>query len=747
MMWRRSCLAAELLLLGAVAAGVGAPRGAEAGAAASCPSGSGPVDSPALLPQKWCSKHSDGFSNYGWVDTPDDDNALSSCEAACEHEPRCASFTVGTPCTKPGGRSHAGGCWLKSGDCSNDLHNPSDRDCDDYGANPVTRVIKSGICTDCAQQKGLCHNGALGGTPTDFKAAPALGLHMLRNTSEECCALCRATEGCYAWSFVGVDMYAPLNPNGTFPRTPPGQKMCYLRSGCGEVKQYDQQYEDAVSGWSGVECNAPPVPNARVLRGHAGDACVSSVPGNIGDVLPSLPGSPRAGDPVWCPAKLTKPQVYEAECVPGFRRKGDLSTAQFRCSEGGKWKQANKDHPLVCSPTYCNNRLPVENTQLCPGEQFHPDRENSPASTCQANCSVGYKPEDPTANRTYVCTSSPGSFNSVWRGHFVCVPDCPKGMAKLGGVGDCVKCGPGEYSDGGQRCTTCKTDAHLNLVPTADQSDCQFCGPGHGPNKGSSECVLCPEGKRSPGHGGICEDCAPSFVGSADDRVTCGSRKFYTGLIVFLVVAAMMCVICSWYVCCKRKLRGSANMEQASALRQSLLGGSRELPENILAEKVRLCKTNAIGTVDLFMSCLWGGDCYILKVLMRQTLQDIGPRWTAARLVPDRPEDAVSSATMTSVRSTEVTMPSHRQPQLAWMGARTVLTRCLDWWQVIATGGRRRAKSPRASAPLAVMFENQHLSELEPKDWRRNKLGQGSYGAACICYSAWWLNLQRAVHP
>eukprot|EP01047_Picozoa_sp_COSAG01_P100778 COSAG01_NODE_30589_length_611_cov_1.025292_2_plen_94_part_01 len=94
----------------------------------------------------------------------------------------------------------------------------------------------------------MCHSGELGASANlnpnnkgiykgnvDLNTGPALGLHMLRGRPEECCALCSATPGCYAWSFVGVDFYAyqpgQHGGHGSFPATPAGQKMCYLKSG------------------------------------------------------------------------------------------------------------------------------------------------------------------------------------------------------------------------------------------------------------------------------------------------------------------------------------------------------------------------------------------------------------------------------------------------------------------------------------------------------------------------------------
>jgi hypothetical protein len=86
-------------------------------------------------------------------------------------------------------------------------------------------------------------------------------------------------------------------------------------------------------------------------------------------------------------------------------------------------------------------------------------------------------------------------------------------------------------------------------------------------------------------------------------------------------------------------------------------------------------------------------------------------------------EALVSDRTLRSVRTVEVTLapPGGRM-------ACTMFTRRVRCRQVVATGGRRRAKSRRV-APMALMFENKHVAELEPANWRQKKLGQGSFGA------------------
>jgi hypothetical protein len=73
-------------------------------------------------------------------------------------------------------------------------------------------------------------------------------------------------------------------------------------------------------------------------------------------------------------------------------------------------------------------------------------------------------------------------------------------------------------------------------------------------------------------------------VGSSDDRTRCGSTAF-----VAVVSGALgLLLLLTLCLLCRRKRSAVPGMDKASVLRQSLLGGSGELPENILAEKVRV---------------------------------------------------------------------------------------------------------------------------------------------------------------
>jgi hypothetical protein len=702
MMWPG--LAAAALLL-AAPVGVGAPHGGAADAA--CPSGLSMTGSPALLGQRYCASH---YAGGEWtrslknVGTPPD--MIDRCEAECvKFGDSCQGYTVGASndgpnsdgyCRSDGDKKNkCGQCWLKGGGCTGDslktAQTPANLDGtnEDFGYNPATRVWRSRLCPNCTMQPGVCHSGELGATAdpnpnnqngnVDLNTGPALGLHMLRSTPEECCALCSATPGCYAWSFVGVDFYNYQPPqsgqrHGSFSPTPDGQKMCYLKSGCDTPQTFPGQplYDDAVSGWA-VQCHGAPAPHTEMLHGVAGDVCDSAMPDWFpAGLYPLLPGSPTPGQAdMWCPGSLTKSKQHKAKCRPGFFQLSDDSTKQYTCSdeaiasrpqpaEGsvlhvhGEWVPVNgplvcvrcqseppAEHtercdgsratcqprcltgyapvqpgseyvlytcsagdrwtpvgpPIVCVPITCGRVLPVAHAEQakCNEEMPHIDRTDAnghttPASTCNVTCDPGYKPkapQRPRASRTYTCECESGTVGH-WEGGreaYECVSDCPVGHElaadSMSGNVTCTPCPEGHFANGAEPCKAC-SELYKNRVTSKDQGSCETCGIGNGPNELQSGCEQCPEGKKSSTDEGSCEDCG--VLGSSDDRSRCGSTPRIGAMVALgaLVLSVMLCLLCF------RKRGAAPRMDKASVLRQSLLGGSRELPENILAEKVRL---------------------------------------------------------------------------------------------------------------------------------------------------------------
>jgi hypothetical protein len=500
------CLAPALLLL---LASVDAPRGgADAGA---CATGLAPVSSPALLPLKYCTAN----QYLGDEATRRRVTNISGCEQLCSTTAGCGAYTVGrnTPhdtsntqsskCfqawTEPGhpgvvgGRapspptphpSTCGGCSPVAEDCSGgSLHTakqspPANDNSNKFGYNPVVRVMRAGLCPNCTVPiRGVCRPGGLGGDPSGQSAGPAFGLRMLRSSAAECCALCSATAGCYAWTWADYDYYQ--NP----PQKLPGpQRMCYLKAGCGEPSVDPQHKDDqAVSGWV-VQCVGAPAPHARPIKGYAGDVCTSPPPSGQGGA--------------WCPKELQTSVTFPArECMPGFWSTGGGEPVQYKCvdrdkdrqgtSYDGQWQPADPQKPLVC---FRCAGAPASNTQPCDGS----------SRSCTAKCLQGFD----YANRgaqPYTCnpdSSAPGG--GTWTpasesAKIVCVP---------------IGCGntlPVKHSEQ----TRCSGQPHVALADAnghvTPASTCNVtCDPGYKPKDpqrpGAQRTYTCMEEGDAIGH-------------------------------------------------------------------------------------------------------------------------------------------------------------------------------------------------------------------------------------------------------